>query len=286
MRIVKILNNNAVLVDDGIIEQVVMGRGIAFGRKVGDRISRDVVDRAYCLSDPELTKQLIELLKFADVSLVELVQESIEEIKLEIQEDISDTLYVRLIDHFMMSIKRYKQNMSIICPLVYDVQCFYPSEYRLAKNMVTNVNKIYEIELDENEITFVTLHIVDATLHSMPNMMGEKITKFIKQIISIVRNYYGFALEEKTISYYRFISHLRFFATRLFSEGTHTVNNSSDELVQVVKVKYPDTFKCSLLIQEFIVHQYNFEIGNDELLYLTIHIQRIAEYYEEERENK
>lgn len=277
MKIIKILNNNAVLVENDSMEQVVMGRGIAFGRKVGEEVREDVIDRYYCLSDPELNKQLIELLKFANPSLVSIVQESVEEAKLEMQDRISDTLYVRLIDHFMTSVQRYRNNISIVCPLVSDVKCFYPVEYGLAKKLVANVNALFDVNLDENEVTFVTLHIVDSTICDSQNMVVTKITEFIKGALRIVRNYYGIQLDTDSISYYRFVSHLRFFASRLFSDIPYEPQEQCSDLVEVIKVKYPTSFKCSLLIEEFINKTYSFDIGNDELLYLTIHIQRIIE---------
>ena len=42
----------------------------------------------------------------------------------------------------------------------------------------------------------------------------------------------------------------------------------------MMKVTYQKSYMCAVNIQEFIRAKYNIEIGNEELLYLIIHIQR------------
>ena len=46
------------------------------------------------------------------------------------------------------------------------------------------------------------------------------------------------------------------------------------DLLDMMKVTYQKSYMCAVNIQEFIRAKYNIEIGNEELLYLIIHIQR------------
>lgn len=45
MQIIKILNNNVVISEENQEEIVLMGRGLAFGRKVGQEISLDLIEK-------------------------------------------------------------------------------------------------------------------------------------------------------------------------------------------------------------------------------------------------
>lgn len=55
MQITKILNNNVVVViDDQQREKVVMGRGIGFQKRPGERINSSGIEKEYALSSHEL----------------------------------------------------------------------------------------------------------------------------------------------------------------------------------------------------------------------------------------
>ena len=64
MRIVKVINNNnlCVLDDDGR-EQIVSGKGIGFGKKYGDNVDISQIQKTYLITDSELQKKMISLLK-------------------------------------------------------------------------------------------------------------------------------------------------------------------------------------------------------------------------------
>lgn len=59
MRSIKIFNNNAVstVMPDGR-EAIVLGRGIGFNKRPGDRISEDLVEKVYYVQDEMQTKFL------------------------------------------------------------------------------------------------------------------------------------------------------------------------------------------------------------------------------------
>ena len=82
-------------------------------------------------------------------------------------------------------------------------------------------------------------------------------------------------IDEESLSYSRFITHLQFFIQRLL-EGK-MMGKKDDFILQQVRMKYPKEYECALLIKEYVKGQMDKVIENDELLYLTIHITRIAE---------
>ena len=70
--------------------------------------------------------------------------------------------------------------------------------------------------LGEDEAAFIAMHIVSAELGSGSNVDVNKITKLINAVLQIVRIHFKIEFNEKSISYERFLTHLKFFATRVF----------------------------------------------------------------------
>ena len=65
MKISKVLNNNVVITtDEKQNEIIVMGRGIAFKKKVGDDISGQTIDKVYRLENRTIASQFQELLTY------------------------------------------------------------------------------------------------------------------------------------------------------------------------------------------------------------------------------
>lgn len=69
MQIIKILNNNVVISEENQEEIVLMGRGLAFGRKVGQEIPLDLIEKKFILSADR--KQLINEI---DPEIIEILE--------------------------------------------------------------------------------------------------------------------------------------------------------------------------------------------------------------------
>lgn len=78
MIIHKILNNNVVvMLDENGKEKIVMGRGIAFKKRIGDKIDENVVEKIFILSDNNMTNKFTELLKDLPLEYVQVADEII-----------------------------------------------------------------------------------------------------------------------------------------------------------------------------------------------------------------
>ncbi len=62
------------------------------------------------------------------------------------------------------------------------------------------------------------------------------------------------------LTFYRFITHLKFFAQRL-DQGNHYNSTSDDDLYHVINVKYPEAHKCSQKIKKFIESSYTYGVN-------------------------
>ena len=96
--------------------------------------------------------------------------------------------------------------------------------------------------------------------------------KMIQDILNIVRYTYNIDLDEKSLSYERFVTHLRFFFQRLNKKDKFESKND-DFLLNQVKIKYKEAYRCMLKVEKYL----QIELNDEEKLYLTLHIQRITQ---------
>lgn len=96
----------------------------------------------------------------------------------------------------------------------------------------------------------------------------------ITSVINIVKYHFNMELNENSLNYDRFIIHLKFFIKRVFSGNVK--DGDDDRFMLLIKEQYPNEYKCSLKIMDYFAKKYDVKLTNDELIYLTIHIQRIT----------
>lgn len=277
MKIRKILNNNsAVVLDDDNQEVVVIGKAIAFKKKIGDAINPAVIEKKFCLSSQSLNTKFQEVIVCLPLEEISLVTKIIDEIKMRIGKKISDSIYVSLSDHIHFALKNYEKGIHITNNLMYDIQRFYPDEYKLGLIGLDIIEKETGVRLNIDEAGFIALHIVNAeTDNGIDTNQVEKSTKIIEEILEIVTDFFEREINEDTLVYYRFINHLKYFAYRIVNESNLFEDDKQDkQLLDMMKVTYAKSYMCAANIMEFVRGKYNVDIGNEELLYLVIHIQR------------
>ncbi len=276
MKIRKILNNNsAVVLDDDGQEVVVIGKAIAFKKKVGEAINPAIIEKKFCLSSQNLNTKFQDVIVNLPLEEISVVTKIITEIRMHIGKKISESIYVSLSDHIHYALKNYERGIHVTNNLMYDIQRFYPDEYKLGLAGLDIIEENTGIRLSIDEAGFIALHIVNAeTENGMCANMVEKSTKIIAEILDIVTNYFEQEITEGTLVYFRFINHLRYFAYRIVNQSMFLDEKKDKDLLDMMKVTYQKSYMCAVNIQEFIRAKYNIEIGNEELLYLIIHIQR------------
>lgn len=274
MKIYKALNNNAaVVLDEKGHEKIVMGKGICFKKKAGDEIPGELAEKVFSLSGAEANSKFQALIQDVPMEHIALGEEIIAEAKARLGQKMNDMVYISLIDHVHTSIVRFLEGITVKNILLWDIRKFYKEEYQIGLWALELVKETCSVELPEDEAGFIAIHLANAQMdeEKMQNMY--EITRIMQEILNIVRYYFKVTFDEDDVYYYRFVTHLKFFAKRL-SEHKLYEGDDNDELWGVVKEKYPDTFRCVEKITAFIEKKYEYKLLKDEQLYLTIHIER------------
>lgn len=272
----KRLNNNVVVaVDEKQNEKILMGKGLGFQMKVGDPVNEKLIEKVFSLSDEVMNARLQELLETIPVEHVQLADEIISYARIHVDEKLSDNVIVALCDHIYMAVERKKQGIDVKNVLLWDIQKFYRHEYEVGTYTIQLIKERFGVALSEDEAGFIALHIVNAQLNLQTKTVKE-ITVVMQEIETIVRMSFAIQLDPDSVYYYRFITHLKFFAERIFSKTTMQ-GNEVDGLLDVIKEKYKEAYACVLKIAAFLQNRYAYTLSEEEILYLSIHISRIVQ---------
>lgn len=277
MVIEKVLNNNVVMVIEENHEKVIMGRGIAFGKKVGDELDEDKIEKVFILTKDEAKSNLFELMDEIPTDYLYLTEEIVSYIKTHISKHIDEMIYVALVDHIYRSIERIRQGIYLKNGLLHEIKRLYPDEYYCGEKAVKIIENFFKggVEIPQDEAANIALHIVNAELDSDGIDKMYEMTMIMQDIINIVKYKFKIVFDENSVHYYRFITHLKFFAKRIVDHNTYNEDNDG-ELFNLVKNKYINSFACVQDICKFLCDKYNYCLSNEEMLYLTLHIERIV----------
>lgn len=272
----KILNNNVVLAtNEQGKELVVMGRGLAFQKKVGDAVEAEKIEKTFFMETEELVEGLAKILSEMPLEYLKVTYEILELIEESLQLNLNDTIYLTLTDHISFAISRYKSGIQMKNPLLWEIRKFYPDEYEVGVKSLDVIERRLGIRLDEDEAGFIALHIVGLRLDGQEVKLTVDMTRIVQDILSIVSYHYGVTLDENSLSYTRFITHIQYLAQRVLRKE---VAGSNDEFFfDQVAHKYPEAYMCTQKIQIYLQNTYNANLTKDELVYLIIHIYRVTE---------
>lgn len=275
MVIYKIFNNNAVVIkDEKGIEKIVMGCGLAFKKKCGEEVDESKIDKVFVLSDPDVNNKFQEIMTYIPSEYVELGEDVIKYAAKTLDKTLNDTIYISLIDHLYAAVKRYQEGILVKNAILWDIKRFYKDEYKIGLKVIEMIENRFSVRLPDDEAGFIAIHIVESTLRENSEDM-HKIAEIISEISNIVKYNFHIVFDEDSVYFYRFITHLKFFAQRLL-EGKTYLDDSQDDLLNAIKTKYVNSYECAEKVSKFIKTKYNYDVSNDEKLYLTIHIERIV----------
>lgn len=273
MKVERVINNNVVTSMNGEgLEVVLMGKGIGFKAKEREEVKEELIEKIFRMDSRTSFDKFKELLVTLPLEHLQISNQIIEYVKATLGKRLNQNVYITLTDHINFALERKKQGMNFPNPLLWEVKRFYPSEYLIGEYAIHLIKEKLGIELFEDEAASIALHIVNAEYNTeMKEAM--KITGMIKNILEIVKDFLEKDLDEQSLYYSRFITHLKFLAQRTYTKEEYDSNDI--KFKKIVLSVYPEEYMCSQKIAKYIKDEYSHDIASEELLYLTIHIKRV-----------
>lgn len=274
MIVKKILNNNLVLaLDQNEREHIIIGKGIGFTNTVGKELRSTNIEKIFVLKSKENTRLYLEMLKNNSSKNIQIITDVIEEINKKMDGKLDEKIYITLSDHLIFAIERYKNNIILQNKMLWEIKNFYPAEYKIAKEALLKLNEYLNIDLPDEEAGNIAFHIVNAQTEKLNMENTISSIKILKDIFNIIQIFYKKQINSESVNYLRFVTHFQFFIQRILDGKM--LDSKDTFLYEQVVLGYPEAFKCSMRIKDYIQKTLNTEITKEEILYITVHIVRI-----------
>ncbi len=271
-RVKRVLNNNVVQAKYGYQEVIVVGLGIGFNAK-----TRDIID-------PEKIEKVFELRKEEFYKTSQLVEEIPEKIFFNLYQILERTShitriklsshgFVTIIDHLNFAIARHTSGQTIRNLMLYDLRILYPDEFRLGELILESVNEEMNLDLPQDEVGFLTMHIVNGHFDQINNQ-SNVLTNMVLDSLNIIRDRYLVSLKLDELITQRIMVHLKMLIQRVMSN--QQVDFDEVVLYNVIE-EFESAYSTAELIQKYIENRLSVKINSQELVYLTIHLNRLEQ---------
>lgn len=271
----KIYNNNVILAVESISkkEMILTGCGIGFKKKPDDIVDESKIEKKFVIQDDNFENKVNKLATEVDEEVFSVSSAIIEYAEKMLNTNLDEYIYISLTDHISFSLKRYKENMVIKNELLSEIRRIHKKEYEIGKWALEHINKTFGVNFSLDEAGFIAIHIINANYRESTNQSW-LIMNIINQILDIIKNYFSVEFIEDDINFDRLLTHLKFFAKRLMDKKEQ-VKFEKNDLLDVVKIQYKESYECAQNIKSFIENNYTYKINDDEVLYLVLHINRV-----------
>ena len=247
MKIRKKLNNNVVIaVNKMNVEFVLVGKGIAYGKTTNDEIKTAEAEKVFKIHGKGIAEKLSKIVEDIPLEYVKVCDEVINYAKRELNENLSEKIYLTLIDHLSFAIERHNAGIDISSLLKFEIKKIAPEEFRVGLDSRTK----------EDPFTIKSI-------------------EFVANIMRTIRSEYEINCDEDYQPYNRFLIHLQYLARRIFQSDKVLKIENDLFLYQKLKEELPETHRCACLIEQKIREDYNFTLNENEKSYLMVHLYHL-----------
>jgi len=270
----KVYNNNVVLAVDGDREMVLTGRGLGYQARRGDVVNPALVQQVFVPDAQHDVDQLSAFLTELPPEHLALAAEILAQAQTELGTEFGQSMVIPLADHLSFAIKRVRQHIEVGYPLRAEVAHLYPNELRAARNGVALARERTGVDLPQDEAIPIALHFVNAMFATDDLSRTVRMTELFRQVFEVLDSAYGRHFDTEGINAARFITHLRYFFVRVHT-GQQLVENPAS-FAATIRASFPEAYLCAERVKVLLELRLEQPITSDEVVYLTLHVARLA----------
>lgn len=272
MKVLKAINNNVVsCLDDNGKELVVMGKGLGFSAKPGEKLDYKLVEKVFRMDSPEEFTRLKDLFARLPADLLEVCSQIIDHANQVTGRRLNESVYLTLTDHIQFAIQRCRQGVNLQNPLATEVRVFYPKEFSVGQYALKQIWQEQGVTLPEDEAASIALHIVNAEFDSSMNLTM-RAAQVLQPMAQIIGNWPGLRLNKQHLYYDELIVHLKFMAMQAFRQEQNAWADGF--LAETVQKNIPEACACAQAVCSYLTEQSGNEISASEQAFLAICICR------------
>lgn len=270
MKVIKNINNNvSICLDANNHEVVVFGKGIGF-TKPPNEVSLSMVQRTFY----DIDMGYVDMINLIPEDVFEISAQTVNYARSKLDYLFNSNIVFTLADHINFAIKRFKDGLKINMPVYYDMQHIFNKEYAVGKFALKLIEDKLHIALTKDEIVSIGLHIVNSAALESKIIDSTSNEDLINKITEIIENYFEMTIDRDNFSYSRFVSHLRYLLMR--GEKGEKLSTENTGIYESVKEMFPSVYQCAESINHFLLDEFGYTFGEEELLYLMLHINRLC----------
>jgi transcriptional antiterminator len=274
-KVLKSLSSNVVVSEKDENIYVLFGKGIGFGKKPGELITKEsTIEQKFIKIDDSEKANYVKILKNVEGEILAVTEEIISLAEEILGEKLSSNIHIGLGDHVSFAMQRMGIGIDIVNPFLNEIQMLYPVEYTIAEKGAKLIKEKLDVAFAESEIGFITLHIHSARVnHEVSQTL--KYTRIVKEVMEYIQDLLGIRINEKSMEYGRLVSHLRYALDRIDNDKV-----LKNVILESVKTAMCEEFEISKKICKFISAKLLKEVCEDEVSYITMHIHRLRQLSE------
>lgn len=275
MVVEKVINNNIVRSKDEKGREILaVGKGLGFQKKKGSEIDPSGIEKIYTLQNQDVYRHMEDLLASVTLETIQCVNEIVEYGKVSLGKPLDDMVNLMLCDHISFALQRAQQGVVVPNALLSEIKRFYNSEYLVGLYALDLIEKRLGVRLPNDEAGFIAIHFVNAVMSLNDMSQTQEMMSLIQKILTIVKYHYNMELDENSIHYDRFITHLKYFIKRIFTDAE--IKEGDPDFYLMIRTQYKQAYTCAMKIEDYIQKQYQKSLTEDEMIFLTVHIDRVS----------
>jgi beta-glucoside operon transcriptional antiterminator len=276
LKIYKPINNNIVSAfDDDGAEIIVIGRGLGYKAAEGAEISADIVQKVFRMSSQHETDRLKALFASIPDTHLELTDKIFTYAREKLNKRLNERAFISLADHLNFAVQRHNQGMDFQNVLLTEVRHFYPEEYAIGKHALELIREELGISFPDDEAASIALHIFNAE-YDVSISSAFHVTKLIDSIIAIAASEFGGMVKDGDYFSERFLLHTKLLALRVINKESPAKHDEKfSGFMELTSARYPQELACAQKIAAYISSEHGYELSQEEIFNLTMHMKRI-----------
>ncbi len=281
MKIKKILNQNAVLVDDQGEDKIAIGKGIGFSKQKNDLLFARDIERLFVM-EPEGQRKLQTLLNQIDERYFFATEAIIDRAETVLMEKLNEHIFISLTDHIAFAAQNIENGIVIRNKLLSEIEVLYGEEFGIAQWAVDYLNQTLEIPYGYDEAGYIAIHIHSARTGKNSNHDSIREVSIVSDIIHLIEHELEIDIrsQDMALDYSRLANHLRLLLQR-YQKQRYAVLD--EEIFEMVRNKYPESYQVAKKIRVFLMKNHQVAITTEELGYIAIHVERLRKVKEHKK---
>ena len=272
-RVRKALNHNTLIAisSENHQEYLLIGKGIGFGKKVSERF--DIPEGSECtiysLHEQTERGKAMEIIKGIEPIYLEVAGQILAKSET-VFGKIDKKILFPMADHIAFAVQRIRAGESISNPMTSDIRSLFYVEYKTAECIKEILKETLNVEIDEDEIGYIALHIHSA-IDDQNVSLSMQMAMSVHQCIQTIEEETNHKIDVESLSYNRLMNHIKYMIARVLRGEKLNLNMN-----EYMSNRFPTSYQIAADVCEQIKKQLSYsDFDEAEVGYLAMHIERV-----------